>query len=81
MVTPRVLILKGSDLMHHPSVPRRTRRHHGASAAVRLAVAAIFAAVLGGYALALGATGVPVLVAMVIGALLAIALVGAITRD
>lgn len=49
--------------MQSPHIPRRTRRSGRSPLGVRAVVALTVAAALGGYALALGFTGIPVLVA------------------
>jgi hypothetical protein len=60
-----------------PHVPRSSRRRAGA-AGISAVVALTVAAALGGYALALGFTGIPVLVAAVAGVIAAAVLVRAL---
>ncbi|MBJ7332235.1 MAG: hypothetical protein JHC95_20225 [Solirubrobacteraceae bacterium] len=58
--------------------PRAGRSRH-AHPAIRLAVAATFATALGGYALALGVTGLPVLLTAVAGMIVGLVCVSALT--
>lgn len=65
--------------MQLPQFPPHARRRSGPSAGIRLVVSCTVAAALGGYALALGLTGIPVLVAAAAGVIGGLVLVGALT--
>lgn len=64
--------------MPSPHVQMRSRRRSVAPAGVSLAVALTVAAALGGYALALGFTGVPVILAAVAGVIAGLVLASAL---
>lgn len=64
--------------MQSPHVQSPTRRRSVAPAGIRVAVAFTVAAALGGYALALGFTGVPVILAAVAGVIAGLVLASAL---
>lgn len=64
--------------MPFPHVSRTARRRTGSVAGISAVVALTIAVVLGGYALALGFTGLPVLVAAVGGMIAGVVLVRAL---
>lgn len=66
--------------MQFPHVPPTTHRRNGSPTAISVAVALTVALVLGGYALALGFTGIPVLVAAVAGMVAGVVLVRALAE-
>ncbi len=66
--------------MQVPHVPPQVKERSGPPAAIRLAVAATVAAGLGGYTLALGLTGIPVVVAAVAGLIAGLVLIGALAE-
>lgn len=65
--------------MQLPHVPPHAQERARPPAGIRLAVSCTVAAALGGYALALGLTGIPVLVAAAAGVIGGLVLVGALT--
>lgn len=66
--------------MQFPRIPRRSRPRVASSGVVSAAVALAVAAVLGGYTLALGFTGIPVLVAAASGMIAGLVLARALAR-
>lgn len=66
--------------MQVPHAPRSSRRRTEPTGGISAIVALTVAAVLGGYALALGFTGVPVAVAAVGGMIAGVVLVRALAR-
>lgn len=64
--------------MQYPHVPPTSHRRTGSPTGISVAVALIVATVLGGYTLALGFTGIPVLVAAVAGMVAGVVLVRAL---
>lgn len=64
--------------MQLPHLPPHAQERSGPSAGIRLAVSCTVAAAVGGYALALGLTGIPVLVAAVLGVVGGLILAGAL---
>lgn len=66
--------------MQFPHIPRTSRRRTGSSAGISIAVALTVAVVLGGYTLALGFTGIPVLVAAAGGMIAGVVLVRALVE-
>lgn len=64
--------------MQFPHIPPHMERESGPSAGIRLGVAATVAVALGGYALALGFTGIPVVIAALGGMIAGLVLLGAL---
>lgn len=64
--------------MQLPHFPPHAQERSGPSAGIRLAVSCTVAAAVGGYALALGLTGIPVLIAAVLGSVGGLILAGAL---